>query len=1413
NIDTGYSIEGYTWVDANNNGWSGTTGYDTIPTTDQALPNVKMDLYLCADADGLPIAQITNRNSACGYVTGEYWKLVETIYTDGDGYYLFDGLRPGYYNVRANGTALPAGMTTRSAEATGDANGAGAAGGNGEWNEQAGRIRDLHYLGSSTSRTDVSFGYRNSTNGTVTGYVWQDQDQGGYNDWDSGELPITGVQVTLWLCDTYPTCSQVDSTTTNDYGYYQFSSVAPTTGGQTYTVVVTPPNGMDQTADPDYTSGSCYGTGNCDDQTIPGGSGFTLAAGYAHGPDYFGYYGGLSIGDTVYTDWNGDGDQDTGEEGIGGVKVRIYRDLDGDGTVDTGDTLLDTYDTLYNIIDGGLDINNDGVIDGNDDKTLLNGYQIINGEIDLSGNGTITTDGADDGTFMGYTVVNGRIDVDGGGVSGSDDASTLGFYEFTDLPGNGADYLVIVDDGTLPAGYVQTGDRDSTMDNKTMVELTTADVDDADFGYQPRGFSSIGDFVWNDINANGVQDAREPGVNGVLVNLYQDQDGDGVIDTEDALVAYTTTGIGVINGYLDVDGVSGITSADDSPALLGIRIIDGALDINNDGVVNTLDDGTFAGYAVIDGLLDMNGVGGITADDDGTLNGLYQFRDLPAGDYIVEIPDSNFDQSTDPLYKMLQTYDQDTTTRSSFDNQDQIALGANENYTAGDFGYANSSIGDFIWLDSNGDGLWENGEVGMAGVVVQLYCDPNNTGNTGGAGVTLCGTTATDANGLYLFGGLEPNNYIVKVADSNFTGVGVLVDYTLTGDPNSYNTTPGETSVSCLATGAQECDGENWLQGITAPDSTFFYGLQLGYNDMGSDFGYQPPAIIGDFVWQDFDGDGVQDPGEPGIAGVDVFLCSSSSPCTTGSGDYLATATTNSDGYYYFTGRPAGTYVVSVDTTDLPAGMTQTGDPEQPGVTCTTCDHSGNADTTGPVSDLSNDFGYRGSAMVAGTIFFDIDNDGGLYGSGTGTDVPFPGVPVYLYDSTGALVGSTLTNSSGHYEFNVATGNYTIRVGQTLSTRVNGMTFTYEPDEAEEDDYCGTGSHTCNNATTVNTSDTDATTQDFGFFAAIDMGDLPSGYDYTITMDEEGPIHIDVDGTGGTSIRLGANWDSELDGAPDDGAGMNGGSTGGDDNLGTDDEDGVTFANAWQPGGTAQITFTVTNNDTNTYKPYLVGWFDWDNSGDLYGDGEMAISQDIACLPADSPCTVQIDVPIPSDAYEGDINMRFRIYATQSPPPVIAPTGTVINGEVEDYQRNNTPTAITLASFEVTPQDEAILITWETATELDNVGFNLYRSTAAAGPYTLLNAALIPPQFPGEAMGGTYEWLDTDVQPDATYYYKLEDIDVNGASTFNGPVSTTVVNAPTSVSVQNMAARNGLALLVLGMVAVMGVLVTQRRKH
>ncbi len=100
------------------------------------------------------------------------------------------------------------------------------------------------------------------------------------------------------------------------------------------------------------------------------------------------------------------------------------------------------------------------------------------------------------------------------------------------------------------------------------------------------------------------------------------------------------------------------------------------------------------------------------------------------------------------------------------------------------------------------------------------------------------------------------------------------------------------------------------------------------------------------------------------------------------------------------------------------------------------------------------------------------------------------------------------------------------------------------------------------------------------------------------------------------------------------------------------------------------------------------------------------------------------------------------------------------------------PTAITLLSFTAHPAVDHVTLAWQTGTETNNAGFNLHRATSAAGPYTRLNDALIPAE--GDELSGTsYAYTDADVVKGVTYYYKLEDVDIHGVSTFHGPVTAT----------------------------------------
>lgn len=114
--------------------------------------------------------------------------------------------------------------------------------------------------------------------------------------------------------------------------------------------------------------------------------------------------------------------------------------------------------------------------------------------------------------------------------------------------------------------------------------------------------------------------------------------------------------------------------------------------------------------------------------------------------------------------------------------------------------------------------------------------------------------------------------------------------------------------------------------------------------------------------------------------------------------------------------------------------------------------------------------------------------------------------------------------------------------------------------------------------------------------------------------------------------------------------------------------------------------------------------------------------------------------------------------------------------------------AVTLANFSAAQQGDAVLVTWETASELDNLGFNLHRGVDPAGPDRQINAALIPSQSPGSSGGYAYTWEDrADLLPGATYFYWLEDVDISGATTMHGPVSVTM-QTPTAVTLSSVQA-------------------------
>jgi hypothetical protein len=105
----------------------------------------------------------------------------------------------------------------------------------------------------------------------------------------------------------------------------------------------------------------------------------------------------------------------------------------------------------------------------------------------------------------------------------------------------------------------------------------------------------------------------------------------------------------------------------------------------------------------------------------------------------------------------------------------------------------------------------------------------------------------------------------------------------------------------------------------------------------------------------------------------------------------------------------------------------------------------------------------------------------------------------------------------------------------------------------------------------------------------------------------------------------------------------------------------------------------------------------------------------------------------------------------------------------------NSPTAVTLASFEATPEgDDGTRLTWATWLEIDTVGFHILRRRLPNGAYKRITPALILAANNGEINTGTveYTWLDAGVKSGFEYQYWLEEWTLSGWPEWYGPAST-----------------------------------------
>lgn len=407
------------------------------------------------------------------------------------------------------------------------------------------------------------------------------------------------------------------------------------------------------------------------------------------------------------------------------------------------------------------------------------------------------------------------------------------------------------------------------------------------------------------------------------------------------------------------------------------------LDLNADSV----EDAGEPGLSGVDLTLTWFGGDGVLGSGDDVVfadttdaTGNYLFPNLPAGEYTVVV-----DPATLPS-GVNQTFDADGigTPDSS-----ALTLAAGEDNLDQDFGYSGgASVGDTIWWDLDGDSSQQSGEPALAGIDVTLTFA--GVDGVFGNGDDAVYTTTTDAAGTYLFTELPPGSFRVVVDEGDLP--------------------PGMTQTADPDGGA---DGQSTLS------------LVYGEADLAQDFGYRGIGSIGDFVWYDVNGDGVQDSDEPGVAGADVTVTYFGPDGVLGGGDDVAIAVmTDSTGNYTVPGLPAGGYEVALDTVTLPTGFTASSDID-----------GGDAAESTVILGASQvrtdvDFAVVGDASLSGTVWNDVNGDGVMDSGEAG----IPGVSVVVtWDGPdGPVVIVMVSGADGSWNLpNLPSGDYTVELDES----------------------------------------------------------------------------------------------------------------------------------------------------------------------------------------------------------------------------------------------------------------------------------------------------------------------------------------------------------------------------------------------
>jgi hypothetical protein len=595
------------------------------------------------------------------------------------------------------------------------------------------------------------------------------------------------------------------------------------------------------------------------------------------------------------------------------------------------------------------------------------------------------------------------------------------------------------------AGFELTGTNsgtDDSLDNDASLVTLTPTITNAttgagasytptyDFGFWQKPNYSLGNRVWFDDDASGAMNGTDAGVDNVVVNVFR-KGGDGSLTA----VSSDTTKNGGFYRFDGLDAGDFVVQIDPSNfaiggALEGRRSTSGALQ-NSDPNTN------------ID--RDDNGV-------DPASNALYVTAGATGGvlSNVVTLGPGK----TEPL------------NEAELSPSGQGAVDTRANMTV-DFGFVTPkfAVGNYVWEDSNSDGLQTATETGINGVSVKLFKADGTP-----AGTTTTSNGPDGKPGFYLFDDLLAGDYYAEFVKPNATVF--TTQTTGTNDAVDSNVDPitAKTANFTLSESLPAVDAA--LDGA---------GRKAGNVLRTIDAGIVERYSLGNLVWIDTNDNGRVDEAEAGIDGVTVELHRTNADGTVGA--LVSTQTTTDAGHYLFTNLAAGEYTVVIPKSQLAktgplygyrSSLTTTsGETQAPSVDTDPTDSDDNgtkaangdvvsstvtlggqydepsgepvtpghaSDTPDAQSNTTVDFGFAQNKFAVGNyVWEDINNDGSQGTDETGIN----GQTVTLFKADGTEVTTTTTGNGpnakpGFYLFdNLNAGDYYVTF-----TKPDGTVFT-----------------------------------------------------------------------------------------------------------------------------------------------------------------------------------------------------------------------------------------------------------------------------------------------------------------------------------------------------------------------------------